>query len=512
MTAVPGAVDGQLDAWGYWVGVRGVGAGMRRYLTLGGFILVLAFAGWSLAWWLGRGEIEQMVDAGIDRLQEQGWQITTEEREVSGFPFGYGVRLTGVTIGDSESGLVLYLPTANATGTERVLIQFPESFRVEFPLPALARAADPALEDLISIAGEADDLVLVLMPDGTAELTADHLVLRWEDGTDGHRVVQSLVDFEATSLADAPGSRYRLHASEATIEAELPAADASTTTALASLRNIDLTGTSSLRSGAAFAEMLYAGADGQAEAMFDIGAAELEITTEGAAPGQLEWEADALNAAVRLTSGRIELDFEARGNDWVLTSPDPEMPLQGELSMELVQASYAMPMTPSEQPAPMALSLTLTNGMASERIWDMIDPKGVLPHAPASLRMGLSGTVRVTTRIDRLLPGSEPPFEIAEVNLDEVAADALGAKLRAAGELEIIQPSGRPLGEIRLGMTGLSALVEALGEAELISPDMLVTARAIMEVYLRQAAGDDAWTAVIDFTSGGTEVNGLKVR
>lgn len=489
------------------------GRGMKRYLALGGGILVLAFAGWSLAWWLGRGEIERMVDESIAQLHEQGWRIETERREVTGFPFSYGVRLRGVTISDAESGLVLHLPsaTARAAGTRRTLIQLPESFRVEIPVPALARAADPEFGDTIALDGEADNLVLVLMPDETAELTADQLVLRWQNDRAEHRVVHSFAGFEATSLVDTPGMRYRLHARQATIEADFPSEEGRTE-ALASLDNVNLQATAILPSGTALAEMLYAGAEGQAEGALTIGAADLEITTEGSSPGTLEWEAEALNAGARLTSGRIELDFETRGNDWTLTSPDPEMPLQGQLSMELARAGYAMPMAPSEDPEPMALSLILDSGMAGERIWDALDPKGVLPRAPASLRMGLSGTARVTTRIDQLLPGAEPPFEISTLNIDEVAIDALGARLKAAGEIEIIQPFGRPLGEIRIGMMGLSAVVEALGEAELISADMLVTARAIMQVYLREATGHDAWTAVIDFTSGGTEVNGLPVR
>src|SRR5690625_739465 len=486
---------------------------MKRYLALGGGILVLAFAGWSLAWWLGRGEIERMVDESMAQLHEQGWLIETERREVTGFPFSYGVRFRGVSISDAESGLVLHLPsaTASAAGTRRTLIQLPDSFRVELPVPALARAADPDFGDMVSLDGEADGLVLVLMQDETAELTADRLVLRWQDDMAEHRIVHSLAGVEATSLVDAPGTRYRLHAREAIIEADLPAEEGRTE-ARANLNNVNLQATATLRSGTALAEMLYAGAEGQAEGTLAIGAAELEITTEGPSPGTLEWEAEALNAGARLTSGRIELDFETRGNDWMLTSPDPEIPLQGQLSMELARASYAMPMAPSDDPEPMALSLILDSGMAGERIWETLDPNGVLPRAPASLRMGLSGMARVTTRIDQLLPGAEPPFEISTLNIDEVAIDALGAKLKAAGELEIIQPFGRPLGEIRIGMMGLSALVEALGEAELISADMLVTARAIMQVYLRKASGEDAWTAVIDFTSGGTEVNGLQVR
>lgn len=490
---------------------------MKRYLALGGVVLALALGGWSLAWWLGRGEIERAVDESIARLQEQGWQVTIEQREITGFPFSYGVRLADVTISDPESGFALYLPSAS-TGvpdTRQMVFQLSDSFRADVPVPAPLRAAAPETGNVVSLDGEAEGMLLVLLPDQTARLIADHLTLRSERDAEGRRIVQSFAGVEVSSLLDSSGNHHHLHAREAMIEAELPM-DGGAATAVAKLHDVTLKGASNLRSGEALAALLYTGldtgTDRQAELTLDIGAAEIAITTEGASHGTLEWEARALDGGARLMSGRIELDFEARGNAWALTSPDPDFPLQGKISMELARASYAMPMAPSRQPAPMAFEVALDNGMAGEHIWDAIDPKGVLPRAPASLRMGLSGMARVTSRIDQLLPGAEPPFEFSVLDLDELAVHALGAKLQAAGEIEIIQPSGRPLGEIRVGMMGLSALVEALGEAELISEETLVTARAIMEVYLREASADDAWTAVIDFTSRGTEVNGLKVR
>ena len=521
---------------------------MKRYLAIGAGVLVLAFAGWFLAWSMGRGEVERAIDDGVARLQEGGWQVAWDGREIGGFPFGYTVRLTGLTATDTDTGFALRLPWALAetAGTDRIVVRLPERFDADLPLPepvgmtgaagtdAEGTEADgtepegtgadgtepqatgpeataPDGAGTVPATGEADDLILVLASDGTAEVTADRVAWTLDDPDAGRRVTQSVEGLEATTVPDSPGARYRMHAALIGTEAELPA-EGGGSTAVVTIRDVTVEGASTLPTTQALGEMLYAGGPGRAEGSLSTGSAEVRIEGTGDRPGLLDWRAEATRGEALLTSGRMELEGETRRNVWTLTSPDPSLPVQGQLSVDLARAHYAMPMAPSERPDAMALGLALTGAVADERIWAQLDPEGALPRAPASLTVDLSGTVRVTRRIDRLSPGAEPPFEISTIVLDEVAADALGANLQATGEVEVLQPVGVPLGEIRLGVTGLAGLIRTLGRAGVLSPDMVTTAEAIMEVYLRPAGGDDAWTAVIGFTREGAEVNGLPVR
>ncbi len=213
-----------------------------------------------------------------------------------------------------------------------------------------------------------------------------------------------------------------------------------------------------------------------------------------------------------LTSGRMELAGETRGNTWNLTSPDPALPVQGLLSVALAKATYAMPMAPSEKPDEMAIHLALQDVTADDRVWAQVDPGGALPRDPASLLVDLTGTARVTKRIDQLRPGESPPFEISHLTFRELSASAAGATARAKGEVDILQPIGVPLGQVYVTFTGLQALVRALGRAGVLTPEMVTTAEAIMSVYLQPAEGEDAWAAKIALTQNGPLVNGKPVR
>lgn len=487
---------------------------MKRVLAIGGIVLVLALAGWGAAWWAGRGEVGRDLDAGVARLGEQGWTVAWEDRHIGGFPFGYVVRLEGLTARDAETGFALTLPWATAAtdGTDRIIVRMPESFTAGLPVPAPARQADPDLPEAIAAPGQAEDLVLVLTPDGATEVTADSLGWTIEIPGGGRRITQRVEGLEATMVPDAPGVRYRVHAAQVALDGETAGPEGEPSTVTASVADLTLEGGSTLSSPEELAAMLYAGAPGQAEGSLRAGAAEVRVASTGATPGLLDWRAEGISGEAALSSGRMELQGETRGNAWTLSSPDQALPVQGTLSVGLARAHYAVPMAPSERPDEMAVGLVLQDAVADEAVWATVDPDGALPREPASLAVDVTGTLRVTERIDRLRPGAAPPFELSGLVLREVAADALGASLRATGEIEILQPIGVPLGEVRIGVTGLEALVRALGSAGVLSPAAVTTAEAIMAVYLRPAEGADAWTATVELTHQGTLVNGMPVR
>lgn len=544
---------------------------MKRYLAIGAAVLVLLAAGWGLFWWHGRGQVEQALDAGVERLRQQGWTVTWEDREIGGFPFGYSVRLTrltaqetaqapgtetGTAIGTGtttettpETGaggrLTLRLPwaVAETDGAGRIIIRMPESFAVDLPLPAIAPAdpgaepnaetdaetdagpdAEPAPVDAadnadrpaqpaaLATTGEADDLVLALSADGAVEVTADRLAWTVEQPEIGRTMTQTIEALEAGTTPESPGARYRVQAARVGAEAVVAEPDGAPSTAIASLRDVVVEGSSTVGSPEALAEMIYAGAPGQAGGSLRTGEAQVRLVSAGGTPGMLDWRAEAISGKATLTSGRMDLEGETRGNTWTLTSPDPSLPIQGRLSVSLARAAYAVPMAPSARADEMAIRLTLQEATADERVWTQVDPQGALPRDPASLTIDLTGTARVTERIDRLRPGAPPPFEISDLVFREVSASALGATLNASGEVDILQPVGVPFGEVQVALTGIRALVRALGRAGVLAPEMVTTAEAIMAVYLVPAEGEDAWTTEIGFTREGTLVNGLPVR
>lgn len=492
---------------------------MKRYLAIGAGALVLLAGAWGLFWWSGRGEVERAFDEAVAGLQDPGWTITWKNRSIRGFPFGYAVELTGIAAAESGGGMTVRLPwaVAETQGTDSIVVHLPDSFVAEMPAAAPASpegegAAPPPPSAPLSAIGEADALIIVLTADGTVEVSADRLAWTLDDPESGRTLVQSVEALEATSVPEAPGARYRLQAALVGAEATLADAEGTASTVTATVSDVAVEGASTVPTPEALGEMLYAGGPGQAEGSMTTGPAEMHVASTGQSPGTIDWRADGLTGRAALTSGRMELHGETRGNSWTLSSADATLPVQGTFTVPLAQATYAVPMAPSGRPDDMAIRVHLQEIGADEAAWSQLDPAGSLPREPATLLADVTGTMRVTERIDRLRPGAEPPFEVSTLMLRELSARALGASVNATGEVEILQPVGVPLGEIQVGATGLGALIGALGRAGILSPDMVTTAEAIMSVYLRPAGGTDAWTAEIAFTRAGTLVNGLPVR
>src|SRR5690606_7432113 len=225
------------------------GARMKRYLAIGAGVLVLGLAGWFVFWSMGRGEVERAIDDGVVRLQGHGWQVAWDRREIGGFPFGYTVRLTGLTATDTATGFVLRLPWALAetAGADRIVVRMPDRFGADLPLPSPVGGAEAdgtgtggtgtGGSGTVPAAGEAEDLILVLAGDGTAEGTADSVAWSLDDPIAGRRVTQSIEGLEATTVPDSPGARYRMHAALIGTEAELTAEDGGST-AVVTIRDV----------------------------------------------------------------------------------------------------------------------------------------------------------------------------------------------------------------------------------------------------------------------------------
>ena len=489
---------------------------MKRIAAVGAIVVVLLAAGWSLFWWLGRDALIGGFDAEVARLEAAGWEVGWAGREVGGFPLGYTMRLTGLVAARPASGFAVRLPhaTVENDGAEGVLVRLPETFAADLPLSAVVgdMGEDASTPAVLPTTGEASGLVVRLAGAGGAERTVDvdaqSLVWRMEPPGTATEQVLSFEALDAGMTSGGPETIFRLQAGRYGIDAGLAGeGDASAMTA--SYQGVTLTGRTTLQTTGALVEMLYAGAPGRVDLALQAGPAEARIAE---ARGTLDWRGGSISAVVALESGRMELQGETRQNVWALAPAEPGTPVAGGLSAGMVQATYAMPMAPAPEPDAMAIRLAFLDVALDEAGWQAIDPAGALPRAPAELVLDLTGTARVTRRIDQLAAGAAPPFEVSELEVKEAAIDALGAAARASGSVEFLQPIGLPLGTVQVGMTGVAALIDALGRAGVLTPETAEMADAMLTVYARPAEGGDAWTTEISFTNEGPLVNGLPVR
>ena len=494
-------------------------AGMKRIIAVGAIVVVLLAGGWSLFWWLGRDALVRGFDAEVARLQTSGWTIRWADREVGGFPFGYTMRLTELAATEPTSGFAVRLPQATVEndGAEGVLVRLPGTFAADLPVPTPRAAQGEEKPADVSTTGEADGLVVRLAGAGGPErrVGVEARSLTWRVQLPGSPRVQVLT-FEALAgqmTAAGAETTMRLQAARYGVDAAVARGDGPPSTMQASYRDVSVTGSTTVPTAAALAEMLYAGAPGQFDVSVQAGPAEAHLVGgDGDRRGTLDWKGDRIGGSAKLSSGRIELQGQAGQNVWTLTPQTPGSLAGGELHAGSVQATYSMPMAPAPKPDDMAMGLALSDVRLDETAWQSIDPKGTLAHAPGSLNVDLGGTARVTRRIDAMHPGDRPPFEISQLDVNEVSLNALGATARATGSVEFLQPIALPLGTIDVTMTGVAAAIGALGRAGVLTSAQVEMADAILTVYTRPGEAKDERTTQITFTNDGPLVNGLPVR
>ena len=491
---------------------------MKRFVAIGAIAVVLLAAGWSVVWWLGRDALVRAFDAEVARLEAAGWTVDWAGRSVGGFPFGYTIRLTELAAAEPTGGFAIRLPHASVEndGAEGVLVRLPESFAADLPLPATPRA-DASVPAVLQTTGEASGLVVRLAGAGGVEqsvdVDAESLVWRLRQPDAAAEQALTLEALDAGMESAGAETTFRLQAGRYGVEAAVVEDEGPPSTMSASYRDVTLTGRTELRTIEALGEMLYAGAPGRLELALQAGPAESRLVGgDDERRGTLDWQGGSISAVATLSSGRMELQGETRQNVWTLTPETPGTLIGGALSAGMVQATYAVPMAPAPEPDDLAIRLALLDVALDEAAWQAIDPAGALPRGPAELVIDLSGLARVTRRIDEMNAGDPPPFEVSELQVTEVALDALGATARASGSVEFLQPIGLPLGTVQVGMTGIAALIDALGQARVLTPDMVEMADAMLTVYARPADGGDVWTTEITFSEEGPLVNGLPIR
>lgn len=500
---------------------------MKKIFTFGAAAIAIGAAGWAGLWFLGKGEVERRADLELARLEAQGWTITQEARDVEGFPFGYAMSFRNMAAVDVESGVLVRLPdlkvTAEPTAPDQLRFDMPATFEIDIPVSEERRAADATLPKVIHLKGQTEGLAVLAAGAPNAarvvDALADTITVSLDQEDFAGKVLLTLDGFDGgmrRDAADAP-SISRLTANVLKVEIEDHGKDEAARTSTADLRyeGFALTAKTDLLTPEALYEAVYGGAEGALDGAFQTGAITTRMTaggTDDPEGGVFTYSAGSSTGIYDLTSGAIDIQSEARDNQWQMVPNNPESPVSGTVMVEQIQARYSMPMAPTEQPGTMAVRLDLKGLAMDDATWTALDPDGVLEHAPAELMIDLEGTVRVTKRFDQLRPGEAAPFELANLSVNTASINALGASLSAKGDVEMLQPINLPQGKLQVEMSGIKALMEALREADLLPPEMAEMANAMLQVYARPVGQEDNWRTEVTFANDGISVNGLPLQ
>ncbi|MFK7944223.1 MAG: DUF2125 domain-containing protein [Paracoccaceae bacterium] len=476
--------------------------------------LGLVAAAWSIVWLVGRSDVETRLVDLVTEADAEGWTLTHGNPEISGFPLGYDVVLPDAALVHRGSGLIARLPEVNAiwegTDADQVKLLLPDSFKIEMPVTEARRTRDPSLPEKLQFDGTARNAQVVLRQDGglVGVISGDEIRLVLEQ-TDIPTSIEAALRSFVAELSDDLAAPIALRAEEIALSGTSSTSDgpeAVLKTQAASFA-LDL-----LLDEAAFNDVIYGGVEGTYRAQYTYGSVggTLDISKDPLGmDGKLGFSTGEGAGDLIASAGILDVTADNRDVAWSLTGPSQDW---GAVTIARTEFGYTVPMSPTEMPQPGRLKVGLEALKFAQQVWDEYDPAGKLDRTPGNLALDISMTLRLMARMDRLPAGMQPPYEIANVMVNQAIVQALGAEVQAAGDVEMIQPAAIPVGQLNIQAHGLSALISGLAETGLLPPEMQEYANAILQVYARPGEGDDSWQTELRIGRAGMSVNGLPVQ
>jgi hypothetical protein len=194
------------------------------------------------------------------------------------------------------------------------------------------------------------------------------------------------------------------------------------------------------------------------------------------------------------------------------------LPLPLEASVGRTTFGLTMPLTRTDGPAPVNLTLGLRDVVMSDVLWGLFDPQGLIPRDPATIALDLEGTA---TLLSDLTDAPEtfgalqgPPAEINSLRINTFEVTVGGAQLLGTGAatFDNAGPIPSPVGRVNLSLTGGFALLDQLAALGLVPPEQVGMVRMMSGMFARPT-GPDALASEIEFVEGGgILVNGFPVQ
>ena len=488
--------------------------GVKRIAVWVGGALVLGAAAGSIAWFVGKGAVEDRIAEVVADADAKGWTISHGPPQIGGFPLGYDIVLPDAAAVRRESGLMARFPELTVVweGAEadRLVLRLPENFELITPFSEAQRTDDPDLPARLLMKGEAEALQVTMNREtgGTGYWQGKSLRLV-VDQPDYPNVMDVLFRDLTAELALGREGPASLAAAELVTKVRAKPADGpkSVLESVTTDVRVDVD-----RGAVPFQQILYEGAQGTFRAVYAFAGTEghVEIAEDPLGmDGRLAFGSGKATGTAIVAAGVLDLAAESEDVTWTATGPDQAL---GTLSAARTHLGYTVPTAPTVDPQPGRLKLGLEAVEGGEDFWAAMDPGGKLDRSPGNLALDMGVTLRLMGRLDRLPPGLAPPYEIANVMVNQAYVEALGASLSATGDVEMIQPVAIPEGVIDIRGQGLRTLIGALADAGFLTPEMREMGEAILQVYARPDEGEDSWQSELRISQQGISVNGLPVQ
>lgn len=493
---------------------------MKKALWIGAAILGLVAAGWSGLWYMGKGQIGSRLDQETARMEASGWKVLWGEREVSGFPFGYDVALTDVIATSEQTGLLVRLGdiTAQADGSnpDRIVTVLPPKIELTMPVSEARRLADPNLPRAVQITIDSDDMVMAvegLDPlERIVEVFASKLTVTANQEDMAYRLGLE-ADGMAATLKAGPGKHQLIFRADRAATLLANAADPLDPVLTYDYQDMSMTADIAARSPQHFVQQMAANVTDLLSGTFIAGSQTMTMTVAGDVPGDenrsiLSYKAGASTALFGLSEGRVSY----QGDDTLIEASvktknqsSPTQDMSAKAAYYQRQIDVPLPMMGSD-PQQSKVRVSVAGVNPDEAVWQMLDKNGVLDRSAGQVDLDVITTLRWVRD-----GAGGVPLEFSNITLQEFALDALGAKARASGDIEILQPIRLPHGTLDVEISGAQLVLRTLKEAGLLPEGTRRMAEAMLQVYAKPSEAEDTWTTDITFDFNGVSVNGFTI-
>ena len=241
---------------------------------------------------------------------------------------------------------------------------------------------------------------------------------------------------------------------------------------------------------------------------------------ESGANGTASTGAIDVSAAIALD----RVDYRTSVSNVALDMTAPDLPIPVAVQIASYGLNASIPLSATEAPADFALGFNITDLAVNDELWLMGDPGGALPHDPVTLRLDLTGTMRVLSDLldpaqSATLEEGAPPAELNSISLNDLAINAAGASVTGQGaftfdnsDMTTVPGMPRPEGSVTFDISGANALIDALVGMGVLPEDQAMMGRMMMGMFAR-STGDDQLTSTIEVNAEGHVLaNGQRIQ
>ncbi len=239
------------------------------------------------------------------------------------------------------------------------------------------------------------------------------------------------------------------------------------------------------------------------------------------ADGTFSMEGSAASGAFDFALGPDGLNYGGTNAGIALDISASQIPFP-VVSMAMDEASgrLIMPLTVSETPDDVALSMRIVGLAVNDMIWSIFDPNAVLPRDPATLVIDLAGKanwlVDVFDPAYAENPGEAAPGQLHEANVNELRLSIAGAELTGDGAFTFDNTDPampKPAGALNLQLVGGNGLLDKLVQMGLIPEDQAMGARMMLGLFARPGGGEDTLVSTIEVQPDGAVLaNGQRIK